>query len=256
MINHRSSLHLLLPCALGIAGIALGTSCSSAPDPASGTTGSASSSGAFGASASASSSGEGGASAASTSASTAVAGATTSGTGGGAPVDELVAWDGDAVAGGAGWSTPSSNPVTVQSTEAHAGSAVSWQVVPQSVPWSEWGWNWKAWQKPGTTITGKTTFTFYLKIAGNQPPGDLVVSLRSSISDKYAHQPPAPGGLRGVSVKKYAPAFAGGSWQLVSIPLADLLEGESTVDFQEVYEIFLGAAGSDYQLFLDELAFH
>jgi hypothetical protein len=167
-----------------------------------------------------------------------------------------VAWDGDAVAGGAGWSTPSSNPVTVQSTEAHAGNAVSWQVIPQSVPWSEWGWNWKAWQKPGTTITGKTTFTFYVKIAGNQPPDDVVVSLRSSIDDKYAHQPPAPGGLRGVSLKKYAPSFAGGSWQLVSIPLSDLFEGESAADFQEVYEIFLGAAGSDYQLYLDELAFH
>ena len=255
-MNLRSSLHRSLPCALGIVGIALAVSCSSSPDPASATTASASSSGAGGAAASRSSSGEGGASAASTGASTAAAGSSTAGTGGGAPIDQLVAWDGDAVAGGAGWSTPSSNPVMVQSTEAHAGNAVSWLVIPQSVPWSEWGWNWKAWQKPGTSLTGKTTFTFYLKITGNQPPGDMVVSLRSSISDKYAHQPPAPGGLRGVSVKKYAPAFAAGSWQLVSIPLADLFEGESAADFEEVYEIFLGAGGSDYQLYLDELAFH
>lgn len=167
----------------------------------------------------------------------------------------IVAWNGESVSGGAGWSAPNTNGVTVQSGVAHEGQAVFWDVVDTSVPWNEWGWNWKAWQKPGTDISGATTFAFYLKLTGSHPPGDMTVSLRSAITDKYAHQPPPPGGLRGVSLALYTPDFADGQWHRVQIPLADILSGEVAADFAQVYEIFMGAAASDYQLYVDDLEF-
>jgi hypothetical protein len=34
-----------------------------------------------------------------------------------------------------------------------------------------------------------------------------------------------------------------------------LLSGEVAADFAQVYEVFMGAAASDYQLYLDDIAF-
>ena len=164
-------------------------------------------------------------------------------------------WNGDSVTGGAGWATPSTNPISIESSVAHVGAALLWDVVPQSVPWSEWGYNWKGFQKPGTPASSAVAFTFYVKLAGNHPPSDIVVSLRSAIDDKYAHQPPAAAGLRGVSLAKYAPSFADGAWHRVSLPMADVLAGENAAEFAEIFEVFMGAAGSDYRLYLDDLAF-
>jgi hypothetical protein len=167
----------------------------------------------------------------------------------------MIVWDGDGVTGGAGWATPDTNPFTVQTTVAHQGAALFWNVIPQSSPWSEWGWNWKAWQTPGTDVSKATAFTFFLRLAGNRPPDDIVVTLRSSINQKYAHQPPKDGGLRGVSLRLYEPSFADGTWHRITIPMGDILSDDVAADFAQVYEVFMGAGGSDYQLYLDDIGF-
>src|SRR6185369_7772930 len=104
----------------------------------------------------------------------------------------VLVWNGDDLAGGAGWAVPSTNPITRQSAEAVSGVALLWEDPSQSAPWSEWGWNWRAWQQPGTDVSAATAFGFALKITGDHPPDDVVVTLRSAINQKYAHQPPPP----------------------------------------------------------------
>jgi hypothetical protein len=168
---------------------------------------------------------------------------------------ELIVWNGDAYDTGASWATPSSNAVSVQSAVARSGQALKWIVPAQSNPWSEWGWNWKSFQPPGTQVAGAIAYTFYMKLSGNHIPSDFVISLRSAITKKYAHQPPPTGGLRGVSLKEYAPTFADGAWHAVSVPMADMLSADSASDFSQIYEMYIGAAGSDYTLYLDDLAF-
>lgn len=166
-----------------------------------------------------------------------------------------VAWNSDSVTGGAGWAAPAGNPIAVQSQIARSGSALFWDVLARAEPWSEWGWNWKAWQTPGTDVSTATMFSFALRLSGTTRPHDLVVSLRSAINQKYAHQPPSAGGLRGINVRTYDPDFADGAWHQIVVPMADMLSEDNAADFREVYEIFIGAGGSDYQLYLDELEF-
>ncbi len=167
----------------------------------------------------------------------------------------ITAWDGDAVSGGSAWAAPAGNPVVVQSAVARGGFALFWDVLPRSEPWSEWGWNWKSWQQPGTDVSAARIFSFAVRITGGNPPRDLVVSLRSATNQKYAHQPPAADGLRGINARTYDPLFADGQWHRIDVPMADMLSADNSSDFREVYEIFMGAGGSNYQLYLDDLRF-
>ena len=141
-----------------------------------------------------------------------------------------IAWNGDSVTGGAGWAAPSGNPIAVQSQISNSGSALFWDVLARAEPWSEWGWNWKAWQTPGTDVSTATTFSFVLRLSGTNRPHDLVVSLRSAINQKYAHQPPSAGGLRGVNVRTYDPDFADGDWHVIVVPMADMLSEDNATD--------------------------
>ena len=166
-----------------------------------------------------------------------------------------VVWDGDTVNKGSGWATPKTNPIKTQSEIAHKGNALLWTVPAANGPWSEWGWNWTSWQKPGTDVSKATAFTFYMKLDGANPPKDMTFSLRSSITNKYTHQPPGPDGIRGVNVKKYDPGFNDGKWHLITIPMADFLRGENPADFARVFEVFIGAAGADYTLAIDDIGF-
>jgi hypothetical protein len=168
------------------------------------------------------------------------------------PVLSLI-WNGDDKNEGASWATPNTNPVVKENDGK--SMVLHWQVPAQANFWSEWGYNWKFWQKPGTAAKDAKYFRLSLRLTGPTPPSDMVISLRSALTAKYAQQPPKDGGLRGVSLKKYEPSFADGAWHDVKIPVADFLVGEDKDEFAEIYEIFIGAAGSNYDFFLDNLSF-
>jgi hypothetical protein len=167
--------------------------------------------------------------------------------------DMVIAWDGDRHAGGMGWSTPGSNPVSLEHDPAVSGAVICWDLRKPTTPWwSEWGWNWTGWRQPGTDTTGARQFRFRIRIEGATQPGDLQVSLRSARTARYA----APPGVRGVSLRKYEPDCWDGRWHLVRIPMDAILAGDQhRQDFDQIYEVYMGGGGSGYRLFLTDLAF-
>jgi hypothetical protein len=124
---------------------------------------------------------------------------------------------------------------------------------------SETGRSWAA--KP-TDLHGARYLSFWLRVTGTVPPR-MLVSLR--MADKtcsarlmdYA----TPGGQLGVSVPRYDPDYANGTWRQIVIPVVDITEDKPAC--QTATEIVLRAGDYDvrdqvwdYTLLLDDVGFY
>jgi len=165
---------------------------------------------------------------------------------------KLVVWDGEALAGGAGWAEPkATTTLKVQAAEVHAGKGAL-ELHAEAKGWAGSGWNWLGWwpKDGGTDISGFKNLAFWMKVAGDKPPGGAV---RAALECSGRNAKPTAE----VDVAKYCPDVFDGKWHEVVIPLQDLYAGKTDFDATKAWQLNLFVAGAEIKVsvFVDDIGF-
>lgn len=165
-----------------------------------------------------------------------------------------MAWDGETVAAGAGWTNPVATcSIGPQTREAHSGrTSLEFRFNGTTGIWLDAGWDWAAMKVGpyGIDITGMEYFTFWLKVKGRV--AELTFNLLCNgapVLDQPQHH------TSKVVVSKYCTAWRDGEWHQVIVPMADLVQPEG-FDARHVAEMQMFNTGNgEGSFFLDDLAF-
>jgi hypothetical protein len=169
-------------------------------------------------------------------------------------VVQIVAWDGEREAKGAGWTNVTGGGfVTVQpQTEvAHSGNTAL-EMRAKGQKWLGAGWNWVGFAKrEGTDVRTMKNFVFWVKRSGQA--GDLLINLLcgGEVFDTPEHH------TAKVRLINYCPELHDGAWHRVVIPLADL-QTVPGFDFTKVCEVQMGMmakAPVDCSFYFDDIGF-
>lgn len=173
-----------------------------------------------------------------------------------------VLWDGEKVAVGVGWVSPTGagNSVEVREKDARSKPHAATFRFARPETFVEGGWQWAPWYPApsGTDVTPYATLEVAVKVDGPKPPGDLLLSLAAPGDHNTTGR---------VSLKKYAPDLFDGRWHPLRIPLADLYAADradigkrfpkSKFDPAHVVQVILGAwngPGGEFTVSVDDLA--
>ena len=169
----------------------------------------------------------------------------------------VVVWDGDQAAKGAGWAHAEVVSLQPQSAVAHSGkTALEMRCKGTQSIWA--GWNWVAFAKgAGTDIRAMKRLILWVKHAGTG--ADLQVNLlcgpKNSDPGQEFDTPEHHTGK--VHLLHYCPNLLDGAWHQVAIPLSDLRIVPG-YDPTRVAELQLGVVTPepvDCQFFLDDIGF-
>lgn len=164
--------------------------------------------------------------------------------------ETLVVWNGDDKNGGAGWSGPQSDAVSIKPQELVGRNNSSALVLSgEGEGWIGFGWNWHAWfpKDAGTDVSSYRSLVFWIRLEGQQPES-LKVRLSSSSSENPSKE---------VAFRHHALDIGNGQWQEIIIPFTDF-EWDSTFDTRKIWGLDITTwSGSprSFRLLVDEIGF-
>ncbi len=167
-------------------------------------------------------------------------------------VRDLMVWNGDEFAKGAGWMDPKGGPTllpAITNTVVRQGKAAL-RLHGEAATSASFGWNWFGWNPAdgGTDITSMKTLLFAIRIDGEVKPTALRLSLNCSTGKKPSKQ---------VELIARFPGLCDATWKEVAIPLEELTTG-SDFDPKKAWEIDLvisAKSALNNDIYLDEIGF-
>jgi hypothetical protein len=167
-------------------------------------------------------------------------------------VRDLMVWNGDEVAKGAGWVWPKDPPTlapAITNTVVRQGKAAL-HLHGEGSTGAAFGWNWQAWfpTDSGTDLTGMKTLLLSIRVEGMVKPESLRICLNCSSSKKATKE---------IDLIQRYPGITDGAWHEVSVLLDDMTVG-TEFDPKKAWEInvLTGAkALLNEDIYLDEIGF-
>jgi hypothetical protein len=167
-------------------------------------------------------------------------------------VRDLMVWNGDEFAKGAGWMDPKGGPTllpAITNTIVRQGKAAL-RLHGEAVNAASFGWNWFSWNPAdgGTDVSGMKTLLLAIRVDGVVKPTVLRLSLNCS-TGKVAS--------KSVDLIALYPGLCDATWKEVAIPLEEFTTG-SAFDPKKAWEIDIFVQAKtplNNDIYLDEIGF-
>jgi photosystem II stability/assembly factor-like uncharacterized protein len=168
------------------------------------------------------------------------------------PVRDLMVWNGDEVAKGAGWNWPKDGPTlapAITNTVVRQGKAAL-HLHGEGSNGASFGWNWLSWYPGdgGTDLSGMKTLLLAIRVEGMAKPESLRIALNCSSSKK---------GTKEIDLVPRMPTVTDGAWHEVAIPLDEMAAG-TEFDVKKAWEIDILTSAKiplNTDIYLDEIGF-
>ncbi len=167
-------------------------------------------------------------------------------------VRDLMVWNGDEFAKGAGWMDPKNGPTlqpAITNTVVRQGKAAL-RLHGEAATSASFGWNWFGWNPAdgGSDVSSMKTLLFAIRVDGEVKPTALRLSLNCSTGKKPS---------KTVDLIARYPGLCDATWKEVAIPLEDFTTG-SEFDPKKAWEIDLVVSAKsplNNDIYLDEIGF-